>query len=128
MPTLDCIPPEEFTDADADREFLALGDAGPALNALASETAQSILAAVSREPATATEISERTGTSVQNVGYHLSRLTEAELVTVAGTRYSEKGREMAVYAAAVAGIVFSPELDSGSGPGRDPNAEFDAAE
>lgn len=123
MPTLDCIPREESSTPDGGRDYLSLADAGPALNALASETARSILAAVSREPATATEIAERTGTSVQNVGYHLSRLTDAGLVTTVGTRYSEKGREMAVYATAVAGIVFSlePELasESESGPAFD---------
>jgi len=44
--------------------------------------------------------------SLQNVGYHLSRLEDAGLVTVVGTRYSEKGVEMDGYAPTVGAIVI----------------------
>ncbi len=70
------------------------------LQVLSSETAQEILSALDPDPRAASEIPDSVGQSVQNVSYHLDRLCEAELVTQAGTRYSEKGREMTVYALA----------------------------
>ncbi|QHS16425.1 winged helix-turn-helix transcriptional regulator [haloarchaeon 3A1-DGR] len=66
--------------------------------ALSSETARSLLSQLHEEPATTSELAEATDTSLQNVQYHLSNLSEAELVEVADTVYSEKGREMNVYA------------------------------
>ena len=38
--------------------------------------------------------------SVQNVSYHLDNLEDAGVVEVADTRYSEKGKEMNLYAPA----------------------------
>ncbi|WP_096389319.1 ArsR/SmtB family transcription factor [Halopenitus persicus] len=66
--------------------------------ALSSETARSLLSTLHEEPATTSELAEATDTSLQNVQYHLGNLSDAELVEVADTVYSEKGREMNVYA------------------------------
>ncbi len=44
-------------------------------------------------------------TSLQNVQYHLGNLSEADLIEVTDTRYSEKGREMNVYAPADRALV-----------------------
>ncbi|PSQ60245.1 ArsR family transcriptional regulator [Halobacteriales archaeon SW_7_71_33] len=65
---------------------------------LSSETARSILVALHDRPATASELAESVGTTVQNVRHHLDSLREADLVRTAETRYSSKGREMDVYA------------------------------
>ena len=97
---------EQFPDPERDLEYRSLDEAGPMLEALSSDTAQSIFRTLCREQATATELAEQTNTTVQNVGHHLSRLRDAGLVTVVGTRYSEKGREMSVYGRAVAGLVI----------------------
>jgi DNA-binding transcriptional ArsR family regulator len=68
--------------------------------ALASETTRAILAAVHREPSTPSELAERADTTVQNAMYHIEKLREADLLRVADTRYSSRGKEMRVYAPA----------------------------
>jgi DNA-binding transcriptional ArsR family regulator len=106
MSTIERLSPDGFSEPEPDVQYLSMSDAGPTIEALGSRTAQSILARLSQDPATATEIADRVGTSLQNVGYHLPRLEEAGLVTVVGTRYSEKGAEMKVYARTVGAIVI----------------------
>ncbi|UWG50857.1 Transcriptional regulator containing HTH domain,ArsR family [Halalkaliarchaeum sp. AArc-CO] len=78
----------QLEDADTDR----------LLGSLSSETARELFASLHEEPSTASELSDRIDTSLQNVKHHLSNLQEADLVYVADTRYSSKGREMKVYA------------------------------
>ena len=68
------------------------------IGSLACDTARDILSCLHDAPATATELAEEVETSIQNARHHLGNLAEADLVRVAGTRYSEKGREMKVYA------------------------------
>ncbi|KAB1196420.1 MULTISPECIES: winged helix-turn-helix domain-containing protein [Haloferax] len=65
---------------------------------LSCDTARDILSCLHDSPATATELAELVDTSIQNVRHHLGNLVDADLVRIAGTRYSEKGREMKVYA------------------------------
>jgi DNA-binding transcriptional ArsR family regulator len=75
-------------------------ESAAAVDALASETARSILAVLGDGPATASDVTEEVATTLQNVRYHLDRLREAGFVVRAGTWYSSKGREMTVYALA----------------------------
>ncbi|MFD1571874.1 ArsR/SmtB family transcription factor [Halorubrum laminariae] len=75
------------------------------LQVLSSESAQEILGTLKSEPRTASEIAKSIDQSVQNVSYHLDRLCEAELITPIETWYSEKGREMTVYALATEQLV-----------------------
>lgn len=70
------------------------------LSAMASETARELLAALHESPAAPSELTDRVNTSLQNVQYHLSNLEEAGAIDVIDTVYSEKGREMNVYAPA----------------------------
>lgn len=65
---------------------------------LSSSTARQILSLLYEEPRPASELAEETETSVQNVRYHLTNLSDANLISVADTWYSEKGTEMKVYA------------------------------
>ncbi|MFB6126283.1 MAG: ArsR/SmtB family transcription factor [Halolamina sp.] len=81
-------------------------DADEMLSALSSETARSILTTLHEEPASASEVADRMEMTLQNVQYHLGNLEDADLVTVADTAYSEKGREMKVYAAADQPLVL----------------------
>ncbi len=78
--------------------YLDSDDAGELISSLSSETARSILVALHDRPATASELADSVGTSVQNVRHHLDNLREADLVRAEDTRYSSKGREMDVYA------------------------------
>jgi DNA-binding transcriptional ArsR family regulator len=75
-------------------------DADELLSVLSSETAREIVAALHDDPTPPSELADRVDSSLQNVQYHLSRLDDAGVVKVAGTAYSEKGREMDVYAPA----------------------------
>ena len=93
-----------------DREPRVVGvddeDADDLIAALGSETAREILTRLHDEPATKSELAAEVDTSLQNVQYHLSKLDGADLVDVVDTTYSEKGREMDVYAAADEPLVL----------------------
>ncbi|ELZ98868.1 ArsR family regulatory protein [Haloferax mucosum ATCC BAA-1512] len=75
-------------------------EASELLSALSSGTARRVLAELHEEPTNAAELAERVDTSLQNVQYHLGKLDDAGLIEVVDTVYSEKGREMKVYAPA----------------------------
>lgn len=81
-------------------------DADELLGALSSDTARGLLSELHDQPATASELSERADTSLQNAQYHLKKLEDAELITAVDTIYSEKGREMKVYAPADGPLVL----------------------
>lgn len=74
--------------------------------ALSSRTARRILAVLYDDARTPTEIREEVGTSLQNVHYHLDKLQSAGLITPAGTGYSEKGKEMTVFAPTSESVVL----------------------
>jgi DNA-binding transcriptional ArsR family regulator len=92
------------TDASSEQEgelrtfWLDGEDTGELLSSLSSDTARAILTSLHERPATASEVAGRVDTSLQNARHHLTNLQEAGLVRVADTRYSQKGREMNVYA------------------------------
>ncbi|MFB6176855.1 MAG: ArsR/SmtB family transcription factor [Halobaculum sp.] len=73
-------------------------DADDVLSALSSDTAREMLSTLHEEPGAASDLAERVDTTLQNAQYHLERMQDAGLIEVAGTAYSEKGREMDVYA------------------------------
>mgnify|MGYP002760968934 CR=1 FL=1 len=81
------------------------GSAGRVFEALASETARSILERILADPATASEIAASVDTSIQNAGYHLSQLEDAGVIIEADVWYSARGREMSVYAPRVREVV-----------------------
>jgi len=73
-------------------------DADEVIAALSSQTARKLLDELHDEPAPPSELADRVDTSVQNVQYHLEKLENAGAVEVVETGYSEKGREMDIYA------------------------------
>ncbi|WP_276299643.1 ArsR/SmtB family transcription factor [Halorussus lipolyticus] len=73
-------------------------DADDLLGALSSDTARELLAALHEDPATPSDLAETIDTSLQNAQYHLGKLEDADVIQVVDTVYSEKGREMKVYA------------------------------
>ncbi len=93
-----------------DREPRVIGveddEADDLIAALGSETARNLLSSLHEEPATTSELATELETSLQNVQYHLRRLSDADLVEVVDTAYSEKGREMNVYAPADEPLVL----------------------
>ncbi|MFC5279429.1 ArsR/SmtB family transcription factor [Halorubrum rubrum] len=103
-----------------DREPRVVGvddeEADELLAALGSETARNVLSTLHERPATTSELADELDTSLQNVQYHLSKLSDAEVVDVIDTTYSEKGREMNVYAPADEPLVlFAGSQEQSSG-------------
>jgi len=100
----DLLPSRPDTPAgeEADPRVIGLDseDADDLLSALSSDTAREVLATLHEEPDTPANVAERVDTSLQNAQYHLGNLEDADLIEVADTVYSEKGREMKRYAPA----------------------------
>jgi DNA-binding transcriptional ArsR family regulator len=98
----DLLPSQPDTSAVDDAEPRVIGvdseDADDLLSALSSNTARRLLTALHEEPDTPASLADRLDTSLQNVQYHLGKLESADVVRVIDTVYSEKGREMKVYA------------------------------
>ncbi|MFB6186195.1 MAG: ArsR/SmtB family transcription factor, partial [Halobacteriaceae archaeon] len=92
---------EEMDPPERDPRVLGVDsdDADDIMSALSSETARNILAALHNNPAAPSDLTSEVDTSLQNIQYHLQNLNEAGLADVVDTHYSEKGREMKVYAA-----------------------------
>jgi DNA-binding transcriptional ArsR family regulator len=101
---------------EADPRVVGLDDdeAGDVMAALSSETARAVLAALHDDPASASAVADRVDTSLQNAQYHLGRMGDAGLVEVVDTVYSEKGREMKVYAPADRPLVVFAGRESDS--------------
>ena len=99
-------------------EVIAIDDeeAGNAFAALSSETAREILSRLYDDPGTASEIAGDVDTSLQNANYHLTNLTEADLIEVRDVRYSDQGKEMRVYAPTNRALVLfaGEDLDRSS--------------
>jgi DNA-binding transcriptional ArsR family regulator len=104
------LPSKPDTAAAEDAEPRVVGvesdDADDLLSALSSETARRLLGELHESPAPPAELAERVDTSLQNAQYHLENLEEAGAVEVVDTAYSQKGREMDVYAPADQPLVI----------------------
>lgn len=76
------------------------------IDAISSDTARLILAALHDEPTTVSTLAEELDMSIPSVEYHVKNLLEAGIVREVDTRYSPKGREMSVYGPADDPLVF----------------------
>jgi len=98
----DILPSRPELPDDEDKEPRVVGldseELDELLAAISSTTARELLAELHDEPGPPSDVAERVDTSIQNAQYHLDRLDTAGLIESAGTAYSEKGREMTVYA------------------------------
>ncbi|WP_331236388.1 ArsR/SmtB family transcription factor [Natronorarus salvus] len=97
------------SDAEPSGEPRVIGmdsaDAGAVLDALSSETTRRVYVALQEEPAPVSVVADRTDLSLQNARYHVGKLREAGLIEVVDTIYSEKGREMEMFAPADAPMI-----------------------
>jgi len=102
------LPSRDPAVPDAGPRVVAVDseDADDVLSALSASTARELLAALHRDPAPPGELAERVDTSLQNAQYHLEKLEGAGAVEVVDTAYSQKGREMDVYAPANQPLVI----------------------
>lgn len=78
--------------------------------AMSSPTAAELLDSLAAGPKTASELETETHYPLPTIQYHINNLLSANLIEVAGTRYSEKGRKMKIYAASDTLLVISPKL------------------
>ncbi|WP_247010383.1 ArsR/SmtB family transcription factor [Halorientalis litorea] len=104
------LPSEPDTSAadEADPRVIGVDSeaADDVLSALTAETGRELLSELHDDPAPPAELAERVDTSLQNAQYHLNKLQEAGAIEVIDTMYSEKGREMNVYAPADQPLVI----------------------
>jgi DNA-binding transcriptional ArsR family regulator len=93
---------DDASELESDPRVIGLDseEADTALSALSSTTARRILGLLHDRPDTPASVADRADTTLQNAQYHLGRMRDAGLVEVVDTVYSEKGREMKVYAPA----------------------------
>ena len=103
----DLLPSRNEPDHEPEPRVLDVEseEAGEALSALSSETTRTLLTALHEEPDTPSALADRLDHTLQNVQYHLGKLDDAGLVQTVDTVYSEKGREMKVYAPADGPLV-----------------------
>lgn len=108
MSLLPSSRPDVQADQEGELRLLGFDDEATdaVLDAISSETARCLLRQIHEDPQTPSELAAQTDTSLQNVSYHLEKLEAAELIRVAGTQYSEKGREMKVYGPADEPLVM----------------------
>ncbi|MGM0605675.1 MAG: helix-turn-helix domain-containing protein [Halobacteriota archaeon] len=104
LPSTSDVPPA--SDGEPRVVGLDSEDADAVIAALSSDTARQLLSALHDQPDSPSALADRIDTSLQNVQYHLKNLEEADLITVVDTVYSEKGREMNVYAPADEPLVL----------------------
>ncbi|MFB6219314.1 MAG: ArsR/SmtB family transcription factor [Halobacteriaceae archaeon] len=92
-----------------DREPEVIGLAGEEaddlVGALSAGTARELLSELYEEPGAPSELADRVDTTLQNAQYHLEKLESADLIEEVDTVYSEKGREMRVFAPASEPLV-----------------------
>ena len=103
------LPSEPDTEPpDANPRVIGVDseDAEDVLAALSSDTAREMLSVLHDEPAPPSRLADEVDTSLQNAQYHLEKLETAGAVKVVDTAYSEKGREMDVYAPADQPLVI----------------------
>jgi len=100
--------PDASADEDAEPRVVDVDseEADEVLSALSSDTARELLAALHDDPAPPSDLADRVDTTLQNAQYHLQNLEDAGAVEVVDTAYSEKGREMDVYAPADQPLVI----------------------
>jgi DNA-binding transcriptional ArsR family regulator len=76
---------------------------------ISSDTARDILEAIASEPLSASQIAEKLGVPLSTVQYNLEKLSDAGLVKVERTKYSEKMKHVKFYAPQRRYIVLVPE-------------------
>lgn len=89
--------PEITTDGEPRVVGLDSEEADDLMSVLSSSTARRLVSELHEDPAPPAELATRLDTTLQNTQYHLENLSDAGVIEVVGTAYSEKGREMNVY-------------------------------
>ena len=86
-------------------------DTDRVLDALGSRTTRTLFWRLHETPSTTSELAEYADCSVQNAYYHVRKLESAGLVETIGTRYSENGGELTVYAPQNEAVMLAGRTD-----------------
>lgn len=78
--------------------------------AMASQTANAVIQAFGGGPLTSSEVARLMKIPITTASYHIDNLLDAGLLEVAETRWSEKGREVKVYALANQVLIIAPPV------------------
>jgi DNA-binding transcriptional ArsR family regulator len=78
--------------------------------AMASQTANAVIQAFGGGPLTSSEVARLMKIPITTASYHIENLLDAGLLEVAETRWSEKGREVKVYALANQVLIIAPPV------------------
>ena len=89
--------------------ILPLNDSKRVSQVLSNDTARRILEVLAEAPLSASEVAARLGLPLTTVQYNINKLLDAGLVRVERTKYSEKMREVKIYAPARKLVVIVPE-------------------
>ena len=104
------LPSRNDVTATQEGDIQVLGvdeeSTGEIFEVLSSDTARQVLAEVYSDPGPSSELADRLDMSLQNVSYHLDNFSDAGIVQVVDRVYSEKGKEMKVYAPADDPVVL----------------------
>jgi DNA-binding transcriptional ArsR family regulator len=76
---------------------------------ISNDTARNILEAIASKPLSASELAEKLRIPLSTVQYNLEKLSNAGLVKVERTKYSEKMKEVKIYAPQRKFVVIVPE-------------------
>ena len=76
---------------------------------ISNDTARNILEAIASEPLSTSELAEKLRIPLSTVQYNLDKLNNAGLVKVERTKYSEKMKEVKIYAPQRKFVVIVPE-------------------
>ena len=79
---------------------------------LANDTCRAILDAVSNEPLSSSQISEKLNHPLTTIDYNVKKLSEVGLITVHHRRWSPKGKKVNYYAPAEKFILIAPKMPS----------------
>jgi DNA-binding transcriptional ArsR family regulator len=78
--------------------------------AMASQTANAVIQAFGGGPLTSSEVARLMKIPITTASYHIENLLDAGLLEVTETRWSEKGREVKVYALANQVLIIAPPV------------------
>lgn len=106
--------PDQLPDIKGNTNTVDLtGDQADAFfDALSSETSREVFEALYQEPSTPSELAEAINTSVQNIHYHLQKLEGADLIEPVETVYSNRGREVDIYAPTHEAVILITGMES----------------
>ncbi len=104
------MPENEAPQGDEKLIILPLGEESKKLTqVISNDTARKIIELLADAPLSASDIAERLQTPLTTIVYNLENLESVGLIKVEKIKYSEKGREVKIYAPGRKLIVLVPE-------------------